>query len=312
VTGVQTCALPIFLKEGIRPHFVASLDWHYISKRFYEGLTEHDVRDTTLILDPQANPVVAESFPGRVRVITAPHLDAVLGPVARDSGRLPPCATVAHLCYQIARFLGCDPVALIGQDLGFTDGVYYARGTAIDEIWSPELNPFNTMENFEWTRIVRQRAHLVKLKDIHGRSIFTDGQMESYLQRFESFFLQDERSGLRTIDATEGGVKKHGTIVKPLAEALAEFATEPLPVIPQPSADLDQARLRAAVRRLEDVQDKVRLLRSASRKVADAIEQLIERKPRTMSDDGIWRVINSERDKVSEQLDALFVQAAAL
>ena len=304
IVATQTVLKPL-LKEGIRPHFVASLDWHYISKRFYEGLTEQDVKDTTLILDPQANPVVAESFPGRVRVITAPHLDAVLGPVARDCGKLPPCATVAHLCYQIARFLGCDPVALIGQDLGFTDGVYYARGTAIDEIWSPELNPFNTMENFEWTRIVRQRAHLVKLKDIHGRSIFTDGQMESYLQRFESFFLQDERNGLRTIDATEGGVKKHGTIVKPLAETLAEFAKEPLPPIPQPSADLDQPRLRAAVRRLEDVQDKVRLLRSASRKVADAIEQLLERKPRTMNDDAIWRVINSERDKVGQQLDAL-------
>jgi hypothetical protein len=304
IVATQTMLKPL-LKEGIRPHFVASLDWHYISKRFFEGLTEHDVRDTTLVLDPQANPVVAESFPGRVRVICAPHLDAVLGPVARDTGRLPPGATVAHLCYQIARYLGCDPVALIGQDLGFTDGVNYTRGTAIDEIWSPELNPFNTMENFEWTRIVRQRAHLVKLKDIHGRSIYTDGQMESYLQRFEYFFLQDERNGLRTIDATEGGVRKQGTIVKPLAEALDEFAKEPLPSIPPASEELDMQRLRAATRRLEEVQEKVRLLRSSSRKVGDAIEQFLGRKPRTMSEDAIWRVINAERDRVSAQLDAL-------
>jgi hypothetical protein len=87
IVATQTVLKPL-LKEGIRPHFVASLDWHHISKRFFEGLTEQDVRDTTLILDPQANPVVAETFPGRVRVISAPHLDAVLGPVARETGRL--------------------------------------------------------------------------------------------------------------------------------------------------------------------------------------------------------------------------------
>ncbi len=304
IVATQTVLKPL-LKEGIRPHFVASLDWHHISKRFFEGLTEHDVRDTTLILDPQANPIVAETFPGRVRVMAAPHLDAVLGPVARETGRLPASATVAHLCYQIARFLGCDPVAMIGQDLGFTDGVYYARGTAIDEVWSPELNPFNTIENFEWTRIVRQRAHLVKLKDIHGRSIYTDGQMEAYLQRFEYFFLQDERKGLRTIDATEGGVRKQGTVVKPLAETLAEFATEPLPPIPEARTELDLKNMRVAVKRLESVQDSVRMLRSASRKVGDALEQLLEKRPRTMNEDAIWRVINDERERVSRNLDAL-------
>jgi hypothetical protein len=304
IVATQTVLKPL-LNEGIRPHFVASLDWHQISKRFFEGLTEKDVRGTTLVLDPQANPVVAETVPGKVRVIGASHLDEVLGPLARDCGRMPAGATVAHLCYQIARYLGCDPVALIGQDLGFTDGVYYARGTAIDEIWSPELNPFNTIENLEWTRIVRQRGHLIKMKDIHGRSIYTDGQMETYLQRFEYFFLQDERKGLRTIDASEGGVRKQGTEVKPLAETLAEFAREPLPEIPEPSADLDVKRLRAATKRVEDVSDKVRMIRAAARKAGDAIDQLLERVPRTMSENEIWRTINTERDRVAQHLDML-------
>jgi hypothetical protein len=304
IVATQTVLKPL-LKEGIRPHFVASLDWHQISKRFFEGLTERDVRDTTLILDPQANPVVAETFPGKVQVISAPHLDALLGPIARDVGRVPAGSTVAHLCYQIARFLGCDPVALIGQDLGFTDGVYYARGTAIDEIWSPELNPFNTIENLEWTRIMRQRGHLTKLKDIHGRSIYTDVQMEAYLKRFEYFFLQDERKGLRTIDASEGGVRKQATIVKPLAETLAEFATEPLPEIPAASRELDIKRMRAATSRVEEVADHVRVIRAAARKAGDALEQLLDRVPRKLSEDAIWHVINSEREKVSQRLPYL-------
>ena len=304
IVATQTVLKPL-LAEGIRPHFVAALDWHRISKRFYEGLREKDVSRTTLILDPQANPVIAASYPGPVRAISAPHLDTLLGPLARDMGRLPPGATVAHLCYQIARFLGCDPVALIGQDLGFTDGVYYARGTAIDEVWAPELNPFNTMENLEWTRIARHRSHLVKRQDVHGKSIYTDAQMETYLQRFEYFFLQDERRGLRTVDATEGGVRKSGTVVRTLAETLDEFAREPVGEIPLPPRALDEGRLRLAAKRLREVAEDVRVIRTAARRTGDALSQLTGESPLVEREEKLWKTVETERGKVGERLETL-------
>ena len=308
IVATQTVLKPL-LAEGIRPHFVAALDWHQISRRFYEGLREQDVAETTLILDPQANPVIAESYPGPVRTISAPHLDALLGPlsgpVVPAKGRLPAGATVAHLCYQIARFLGCNPVALIGQDLGFTDGVYYARGTAIDDVWAPELNPFNTMENLEWTRIVRHRSHLVKRRDVHGKSIYTDAQMETYLQRFEYFFLQDERRGLVTIDATEGGVRKAGTEVRGLAETLAVFGGEPMEPIPLAARGLDETRLRAAATRLREVLSDVRVIGEASRRTGDAIAQLIGAAPRVEREDRLWKTIETERAKVGARLETL-------
>ena len=304
IVATQTVLKPL-LAEGIRPHFVAALDWHRISKRFYEGLKAADCAETTLVLDPQANPVIAASYPGPVRSIAAPHLDALLGPLARDMGRLPPGATVAHLCYQIARFLGCDPVALIGQDLGFTDGVYYARGTAIDEVWAPELNPFNTLEMMEWTRIARHRSHLVKRRDVEGKTIWTDAQMETYLQRFEYFFLQDERRGLRTIDATEGGVAKAGTEVRTLAATLGEFARDPVGAIPLPRPALDGMRLAKAAMRLRDVANEVGVIRSAARRTGEAIAQLIGEAPRTEREETLWRTIESERAKVGARLEIL-------
>lgn len=306
IIATQTVLKPL-LAEGIRPHFVAALDWHQISRRFYEGLREQDVAETTLILDPQANPVIAESYPGPVRTIAAPHLDALLGPLAVDKGRLPSGATVAHLCYQIARYLGCNPVALIGQDLGFTDGVYYARGTAIDEVWAPELNPFNTMENLEWTRIVRHRAHLVKRRDVHGKSIYSDAQMETYLKRFEYFFLQDERRGLTTIDATEGGVRKAGTEVRALAETLSMHAQTPLAPIPLAPRNLDEAKLLAAAERLRVVLENVRTIGQASTRTAGAIAQLVGANAKTERDDVLWRTIETERAKVGDRLDTLRV-----
>ena len=304
IVATQTVLKPL-LAEGIRPHFVAALDWHRISRRFYEGLTARDCADTTLVLDPQANPVIAASYPGPIRTIAAPHLDALLGPLARDMGRLPAGATVAHLCYQIARHLGCDPVALIGQDLGFTDGVYYARGTAIDEVWAPELNPFNTIENLEWTRIARHRSHLVKRRDVHGKSIYTDAQMETYLQRFECFFLQDERRGLRTVDATEGGVRKAGTEVATLSETLARHAVARNPEIPGRSTGVDQSRLKLAARRLDAVADDVRMIRVASRRTADALAQFTGAAPRSEREETLWRTLDAERAKVGARLDTL-------
>ena len=56
------------------------------------------------------------------------------------------------------------------MDLGFSDGLYYFPGTAIHDVWAPELGPFNTLEMMEWRRIVRHRNHLKKLDDIRGTS----------------------------------------------------------------------------------------------------------------------------------------------
>ena len=160
-------------------------------------------------------------------------------------GRVPPGATVSHLAVYLARFLGCNPIALIGQDLGFTDGLYYAPGTAIADVWAPELNPFNTMPMMEWQRIVRHRLHLQKTQDVRGRSIFTDSQMLTYLHQFERDFEQYAREGVEIIDATEGGVVKQHTTTLPLAEVLERHANRPLPALPVPQPNRDPERSEA-------------------------------------------------------------------
>ena len=60
----------------------------------------------------------------------------------------------------------------------------------------------------EWQRIVRFRPHLHKTVDVHGRSIYTDAQMRTYLQQFEADFAAAARDGVDIVDATGGGVAK--------------------------------------------------------------------------------------------------------
>lgn len=224
IIAAQTVLRPL-LEMGIRPHFVTALDYHEISSRFYEGLTREDVEGVTLVVEPKANPAILEAFPGAIR---CPH-DATLtrllgGGFAHDGCTMEPGATVAHMAYTLARHLGCDPVILIGQDLGFTDGQYYAPAAAIHDVWAGELNEFNTLEMMEWQRVVRNRAHLRRVTDHLSRPVYSDEQMTAYLVQFERMFGADAERGLTTIDATEGGVAKRHTLVATLAEALAAHA----------------------------------------------------------------------------------------
>lgn len=263
IIAAQTVLKPM-LARRIKPHFVTALDHADISGRFFEGLTPEAVEGVTLVVEPKANPAIAAAFPGAVRCTSEPVLDQVLGPgLARRMGTLPSGSTVAHLSYYLARHLGCDPVVLIGQDLGFTDGQYYAAGAAIHQVWSGELNPFNTLETMEWQRIVRMRRMLHLAEDHLGRALYTDEQMRAYRLQFERDFAIDEAKGLRIIDATEGGVRKAHTTITTLREALAAAGGDE-PWTP-PSAErsvLGEDRRAAVLERLAALGTDARSIRA--------------------------------------------------
>jgi hypothetical protein len=278
IIAVQT-VLKQMLARGIRPHFVTALDYHEISRRFYEGLTAEDVAGVTLVAEPKANPAILEAFPGTIRCPADTFLDTLLGPgLKRDMGELTQGATVAHLAYYLARHLGCDPVILIGQDLGFTDGQYYPAGAAIHQVWSGELNPFRTLEMFEWERIVRNRRYLMKATDVLGRPIYTDEQMSTYLVQFERDFLADTQRGLTVIDATEGGVAKNAAPTMPLAQALNAHRHGPHVALPAGDAPAmpRASRLRKVTDRVKAIRGEVWQVSECSRKAHDLLSRMLE------------------------------------
>lgn len=307
IVAVQTTLKPL-LDMGVRPHFVTALDYHEISTRFYEGLTTADVEGVTLVAEPKANPAILEAFPGRVLCPQSDLLDTLLGPellqeLGGDRGRLKRGATVAHLAYYLARFLGCDPVALIGQDLAFTDGQYYAAGAAIHRVWAPELNEFNTLETMEWQRIVRMRRHLHQRTDTLGRPVYSDEQMVTYLLQFERDFEHDKQLGLRTIDATEGGIEKRATSVRSLASVIDDaMIRDPIDLPPHPEPVDSDRRL---VRKVRDVRAGVWKLAQLSRKSGDLLDEMIEHREDTARVNQLIDKVHEHRARVRELEPAL-------
>ena len=276
IIATQTTLRPL-LAAGIRPHFVTALDFHEISRRFYDGITPDDVRDVTLVAEPKAHPVILDVFPGPVRCCANAFLDQVLGEHRRPMGELPAGATVAHLAVYLARFLGCNPIAMVGQDLAFTDGLYYLPGTAIDDTWAPELNPFNTMEMMQWQRIARHRSHLSRVPDVNGRLVYTDRQMLTYLHQFERDFAAYREAGIEIIDATGGGMPKQHTTSMPLAAVLDRYATSGAKPIslPLPPAGPDPDRIAAARDRVASIRRDIETIRRTSEETTTLLQRMI-------------------------------------
>ncbi|GAB4550242.1 MAG: hypothetical protein Tsb0013_11880 [Phycisphaerales bacterium] len=279
IIAVQTVLRPL-LDAGIRPHFVTAIDHHEISRRFYEGLVPGDVDGVTLIAEARANASILDAFPGDMRLPRDDFLDDLLetGPKhdGPDRGKLTAAATVAHLNHYLARWLGCDPVVLVGQDLAFTDAQYYGPGAAIHNVWACELNEMHTLETLEWQRIVRNKGHLHRVTDQLGRPVYTDDQMATYLAQFERDFAEDVQRGLSVIDASDGVQKRH-TSAKKLEEVLGSLLrsdTPPVPEIPRAIANDEPSLRRAVADRLRRVRTQVRTIGRTARECVSVLEQL--------------------------------------
>jgi len=163
---------------------------------------------------------------GSVSLLGNDFAEALLAEMQIRKPGLPSGATVAHLAFYLAEYLGCDPIIFVGQDLGFSDGLCYAPGTSYEDVWQPELSRFCTVEMKQWEQIIRDKPILRKIPDYRGRPMYTEERLFAYLQQFERDF---GKSKARIIDATEGGALKRGSTIMSLADAIKTYCGRDLP-----------------------------------------------------------------------------------
>ncbi|MHC4696700.1 MAG: motility associated factor glycosyltransferase family protein, partial [Planctomycetota bacterium] len=215
--AVQTTLRPL-IERGIVPDFVTSLDFHEMSRKFFEGV-DH-LEDTHLVAEPKATWHVIDDYPGPVSLLDNAWARMVIGDHLAARGGLQAGATVAHLAFYLAVYMGCDPIIFVGQDLAFTGHVFYVPGVEIHRAWQSEINRFNTMEQKEWDRIVRNRPILRRVPGVDGGELYTDDLLLTYLEQFETDIAAVPG---RVINATEGGARIRGTDTMTLCEATERF-----------------------------------------------------------------------------------------
>jgi hypothetical protein len=220
--AVQTTLQPL-VEMGIRPRFVTSLDYHEICSRFFEKLPA-DLK-TELVAEPKATERIFQLNPGPLTMLGNDFAQSLLREINLNKPVLPAGATVAHLAYYLAEYMGCDPIIFVGQDLAFSDGLCYAPGTSYEDVWRPELSRHCTLEMKQWEQIVREKYILRRVPGVQGDSVYTEERLFMYLQQFERDF---GNSKAKIIDATEGGALKRGSTPMPLAGAIERYCRHPL------------------------------------------------------------------------------------
>ncbi len=247
VIAVQTVYKPL-LASGCRPHFVTSLDFHDVSLEFFRAACA--AGRCALVAEPKASPLVLDAFDGQRFVLHHGYFDRLLRGAAPRRGGLPAGTTVAHLAFYLAQHLGCDPILLVGQDLAFTQGLFYLPGSPIEDIWAPELNRFQTVESKQWERIVRNRPILKRSVDLHGAAIYTDDLLLTYYEQFRKDFAAAPQ---RVVQCTEGGLALPEIEAMPLAEAARRFCTCPIDAsrFSSSASEISEAEKEAVVRALD-------------------------------------------------------------
>jgi hypothetical protein len=184
-------------------------------------------------------------------------------------------STVAHLSFYLAQHLGCDPIILIGQDLSFSDGLYYPPGMQIERIWHPEMSRFQTIEMKQWERIARARHILKRVRDVHGRELYTDEQLHTYAEQFQSDFLASPQ---KIVNASEGGMALQGRVNMPLREAAEQFCLRELPddLLSAGGESEPIERLTRAAAALAARRDEIKTLRGLAIEMRELLDRLVE------------------------------------
>ncbi|MDJ0836431.1 MAG: DUF115 domain-containing protein [Acidobacteriota bacterium] len=231
--------LKALTRNGITPHLVFAVETADISR----DLDPSDlVEKPALVLAETCNPACGRLPYPSIFLLPQAHLQygAFMKEVTGEqTSGLGAGASVSNIMLQAALIMGCDPIAMIGQDLAYTDGKAYATAT--------DYGGLQIEQQGGTARLVDQDKILTALLDDADRPNFqTEQQIHEVLswdrkdtvttsRGFDliRYCFQEEAARVRTegmvrlVNATEGGAFIEGFAHESLADFFQALPDEP-------------------------------------------------------------------------------------
>lgn len=264
--AVLICAdtvLGYLLARGVIPDFVVSVDPQDETYTKYHGV---DIpSEVALVFHPSCNAEIVKHFPGP-KYVSASSMGIYqwLQGFWPEKGSLEDDVQCqVHLGFNLAQWLGCDPIIIVGHDLCYTDNLMHVKGGS-----------YLTMEE-EAKHVVEG----VKTRNMFGQIVGTYPVFMGYKATIER---KIEAFPGRVMNATEGGLNLHGAENLLFQDVLEECcAGEDIIDVSQSLRDVNQTRSETPnweglLQELRDrAKDFFRLERVSSRLISlmDNIEQ---------------------------------------
>ena len=292
IIAVSTALKPV-LRHGVRPDFTVLLDYHELSRRYFEGIEKELA--PPLVCALKANSHALQNYSGLTLFSNDPVFNTLLEGISGDYGDLDSGSTVAQLALNLANYLGADPVVLVGQDLSYPGGFLHIPGTAIQSQEFPMTNRFYSFEMRELEYYFRQRQRFLKVPSVDGGEVPTDEIFFTYLKQIEEHVAAYPA---HFIDATEGGAIIAGTEIASLSEVLDRYPEE---VTPDYGAILEEKDPSTKEELLGRALDLTRIRREELETLSGIYESLLE-----LLDDIV------DRNELGEAADDLVVKVLEL
>jgi len=224
--------------HGIHPHFVVAADPQDALQKYFES--DQFNREILLCLTVSSSEVV-KRFPGhKVFFQYTRKTDEALSHIFGKMGTVSLGGSVANVSYSLARYFGIEEIALVGQDLAFTNGESHTDGYVNKKILAEDDMAKNN----------RYR----KVPGYYGDEVYTNRQMDTYRNWFEQVLEKDKQ--VKLYNCTEGGAKITGTLQMPFADFLnqqtqtesVQIPTYPVQVDPQQLSQLFQKDLQVILK----------------------------------------------------------------
>lgn len=100
-----------------------------------------------------------------------------------DVGGIQSGGSVATSAFDMLRYMGFDPIILIGQDLAYTGLQIHSSGTHHSDSWIPKVERKKSLEQINYSIV--QKRDLVKIEGVNGEEIVSDFVLNLYRTWFE-------------------------------------------------------------------------------------------------------------------------------
>lgn len=201
-------------------------------------------------------------------------------PLEQFFGRaaIPVCGSVSTAMVALAQRMGCSPIVLLGQDLAYTDGRAYSRGTAYSNNELRFASDGLTVQHLRVDKLTNDEPSAERVDRVRAwggegtvTSTMAFGHVRLWFERFASILGRIENPP-RLINATEGGSSIAGFEEIPLAEVLRDLPDQNL----EASDVVERASAKGKKVSLSDVSEFLLRQAEGARQVARAATALHE------------------------------------
>ena len=190
------------LNSGIQPHLVANIERTKGQDAFFSNL--NDLEETFFVFCPVVHPSTYDAYHGPK--IIAQRYKEPMKWLGLNTGVLTGGPLIGNFAFDIAQYLGCDPIIMVGQDLSFQPtGPTHVEGMV-----------FGDQENV--------KKNMIAVEGNFGETLMADVFFD---QSRRSLEIQIEQFNGLCINATEGGAKINGTVLMDLKNAMNKHCLKP-------------------------------------------------------------------------------------